>query len=132
MAKRRSRDMPALSESQLEIMQEVWGRGEATVSQVWEALAARRGVARNTVLTLMDRLARKGWLKRRAAGQVHYYSAAISRDATLGNVVRRLVDTAFGGSADSLVVALLQGRGVSEAEAARIRKLIDEARRRSH
>ena len=101
-----------------------------TVTDVWTALSQRRQVARNTVLTLMDRLEKKGWLKRRADGQTHYYSAGSPRAATLGNVVRRLVDAAFAGSAEGLVLALLEGRGVSDEEARRIRRLIDEARGR--
>ncbi|MFO0846429.1 MAG: BlaI/MecI/CopY family transcriptional regulator [Gemmataceae bacterium] len=121
-------ELPALSEAQLEIMQVVWDGGEVTVTDVWSVLAGRRVVARNTVLTLMDRLEKKGWLRRRAEGQAHYYTAAAPRAATLGQVVHRLVDAAFAGSADGLVLALLEGRGVSDEEARRIRRLIDNAR----
>ncbi len=130
MDKPQGHELPALSEAQLEIMQVVWARGEATVTDVWATLSGRRAVARNTVLTLMDRLEKKGWLRRRAEGQTHYYSAASPRAATLGGVVRRLVDAAFAGSAEGLVLALLEGRGVSDEEARRIRRLIDDARRR--
>jgi BlaI family penicillinase repressor len=122
--------LPALSEAQLEIMHVVWEGGEVTVTDVWNVLARRRPVARNTVLTLMDRLEKKGWLRRRADGQTHYYSAAAPREATLRQVVGRLVDAAFAGSAEGLVLALLEGRGVSDEEARRIRKLIDDARGR--
>jgi predicted transcriptional regulator len=126
----RSKELPALSEAQLEIMHVVWEGGEVTVTDVWNVLAGRRPVARNTVLTLMDRLEKKGWLKRRPAGQTHYYTAATPRSAALGQVVHRLVDAAFAGSADALVLALLEGRGVSDEEAERIRQLIDQARAR--
>jgi BlaI family penicillinase repressor len=129
MAKRKTSKLPVLSASQLEIMHEVWNLRETTVSQVWEVLATRRTIARNTVLTLMERLVKKGWLKRRADGQTHHYSATVSREATLGDVVSRLVETAFAGSADSLVLALLEGRGVSHEEANRIRTLIDQAKK---
>jgi predicted transcriptional regulator len=119
-----------LSEAQLEIMHVVWEGGEVTVTDVWNVLARRRPVARNTVLTLMDRLEKKGWLTRRADGQTHRYTAAAPRAATLGRVVHRLVDAAFAGSADALVLALLEGRGVTDEEARRIRQLIDKARDR--
>jgi len=124
------KELPSLSEAQLEIMNAVWQAGEATVTDVWNVIARTRPVARNTVLTLMDRLERKGWLKRRAAGQAHYYSAAVPRAATLEGVVQRLVDAAFAGSAEDLVLALLQGRGLSDEEVKRIRQLIDGARNR--
>jgi predicted transcriptional regulator len=127
---RANEERPALSEAQLEIMQVVWDAGEVTVTDVWNVLAQRRPVARNTVLTLMERLQKKGWLKRRVEGQTHHYSAAVARAATLGQVVHRLVDAAFAGSADALFLALLEGRGVSDEEARRIRQLIDQARDR--
>jgi BlaI family transcriptional regulator, penicillinase repressor len=130
MAKTGTRPLPALSETQLEIMHIIWSQDEATVTDVWDVLAKRRAVMRNTILTLMDRLAKKGWLERRSDGQTHRYKATVSRAATLGGVVHRLVDAAFAGSADELVLALLEGRGVSEAEAARIRILIAKAKTR--
>jgi len=130
MAKPKQDDLPALSDAQMEIMAVVWEQDEATVTDVWNILVQGRAVARNTVLTLMDRLEKKGWLKRRADGQTHYYRAAAPRDATLGQVVHRLVDAAFAGSAEGLVLALIEGRGVSEEEARRIRLLITNAQAR--
>jgi predicted transcriptional regulator len=130
MAKTRKEALPALSEAQLEIMHLVWQQGEVTVTDVWTELARRRPVARNTILTLMDRLEKKGWLKRRVEGQAHTYTAAAPRATTLRQLVRRLVDAAFAGSAEALVLALLEGRGVSDEEARRIRQLIDQARNR--
>jgi len=128
MEKAKKSQLPALSEAQLEIMELVWDGGEVTVSDVWNVLGKRRAVTRNTVLTLMDRLEKKGWLKRRAEGQAHLYKATVARATTLGRVVKRLVDAAFAGSAEALVLALLEGRGVSDDEARRIGKLIDDAR----
>ena len=118
--------LPPLSEAQLEIMNSVWDRGQATVADVWKDLCQRRPLARNTVLTLMTRLAEKGWLKQQE-GSTFQYTAAVPRTATLGNMVRRLVDTAFGGSAEGLVMALLDGRGVSKDEAERIAAMIQQA-----
>lgn len=123
--------LPRLSDAQIEIMNVVWDRGEVTVADVWKALASRRKVARNTVLTMITRLEEKGCLNRDDAGHAFRYKAAVPRDTTLGTVVRRLVDTAFGGSAEGLVMALLQGRGVSKEEAARIRAIIDQRERRT-
>jgi BlaI family penicillinase repressor len=123
----KSDPLPPLSEAQLEIMNAVWDRGQATVADVWKDVCQRRPLARNTVLTLMTRLAEKGWLKQEATGSTFQYSAAVPRTATLGNMVRRLVDTAFGGSAEGLVMALLDGRGVSKDEAERIAAMIQQA-----
>jgi len=118
-----------LSETQMEIMREVWAGGEVTVTQVCEALNRNRPLARNTVHTMMDRLARRGWLKRRLEGQSHYYSARAPQASTLRDLVSRMIDTAFGGSVEELVVALLRGRRLTAEDAERIRKLIEEAKR---
>lgn len=122
-----AQERPPLSEAQLEIMNIVWDRGEATVAEVWKALGARRKVARNTVLTMLTRLEEKGWLCRDEGGHAFRYKAAVPREATLGTMIRRLVDTAFGGSAEGLVMALLHDRGISAEEADKIRAMIDRA-----
>ena len=122
---------PALSETQLEIMNVVWDRGETTVAEVWNVLSASRSVARNTVQTLMTRLEEKGWLRHRAEGQTFHYRAAHARRATVGRLVQRLVDTAFAGSLSGLMLALLEGRDIPPEEAERIRVLINQAEKKS-
>lgn len=84
--------------------------------------------SRNTVQTVMTRLAEKGWLKHRKKGRAFLFRAAVPRETTLRGLVGRLVDTAFSGSAEGLVLAMLEGRGLSSEEADRIRKLIDDAK----
>jgi len=123
-----------LSSAQLEIMNLVWDRGELSVAEVWEALGGSRSLTRNTVQTTMVRLEEKGWLKHRAVGQSFLYSAAHPREDALNGLVARLVDTAFRGSAEGLVMALVEGRGLSAEERRRIVALINAAeqkRRRS-
>lgn len=120
-------ELPSLSEAQLEIMNVIWERGEATLGQVYSALAANRDVASNTVQTLMSRLVEKGWLRYRVEGKTHHYSATRPRESTQRTMVNRMVDTVFGGSTEGLVLALLEARGISGDEAARIRALIERA-----
>ena len=64
-----NKDSLPLTDAQREIMEIVWERGEATVSEVRGALAKRRELARNTVQTMIVRLEDKGWLKHREAGR---------------------------------------------------------------
>jgi predicted transcriptional regulator len=129
MSKKNQTPPPPLSEAQMEIMAAVWrgGPGGATVAEVWAVLSRRRKVARNTVQTLMTRLEDKGWLGHRAEGTAFRYYARRARETTLRGLVGRLVDAAFGGSAEGLVTALLDGRGLSGDEAGRIRRLIERA-----
>lgn len=124
-------ELPSLSQGQLEIMDLVWRHGEATVAEVWKDLSARRQIARNTVLTMLTRLEEKGWLARKVDALAHVYRATVPREAALGNMLDQLVETAFGGSAEGLVMTLLQGRKISKDETARLRELIDQAEARS-
>lgn len=122
--------LPPLSQAQLEIMNVVWERGDVTVADVWKTLSHQRKVARNTILTMLTRLEEKGWLVRDDQGHTHRYSAAVPREATMGTMIKNLVESAFGGSAEGLMMALIHGRGVSKEEAARIRLMIDQAEAR--
>ncbi len=124
MAKKTPR---ALSEAQQEVMEIIWDRGEATVSEVREVLLRKREVARNTVQTTMVRLEEKGWLKHRTSGRTFVYSANVPRRTSLGAKVSQVVDRMFAGSTEDLMTALLEYRGLSSDEADRIRAMIDNA-----
>ena len=122
-----AKGIKSLSPAQLEIMTVVWDRGEAGVAEIWQQLAKRRPVARNTVQTMLTRLAAKGWLRHRQVGNAFVYAAARPRERVLGGLVSRLVETAFGGSASALVLSLLEERPLDPAEAQRIRQILDHA-----
>jgi BlaI family transcriptional regulator, penicillinase repressor len=124
-----SRELPALSEAQWEIMNLIWDRTECSVADVWKVLRDRRGVARNTVHTLIVRLEEKGWLRHREAEDSFLYSPTVSRDESQRASVKRLIESVFNGSAEGLVLALLHGGTLSRSEATRIRRLIASARR---
>ena len=128
MAKRKQ--SPTLpSDAQWEVLNIIWDRGEATVGEVWQDFAARRPVARNTVLTLVARLEEKGWLRRRAEGNVLKYSATIDQQTAQRQVAQQLVDTAFRGSPEGLIMTLLGESDLSEGESQRIHAMLENARR---
>lgn len=118
-----------LSPTQREIMEIVWERGEVAAIEVREVLSKRRAVARETVRTIIRRMEEKGWLKHRVIGRTHFYSAALPEAASLGQQVVQLVDDVCGGSPERLVTALLDYRGLTEGEAARIESMLKEARK---
>ncbi len=120
-------DSSPLTDAQREIMEIVWERGEVTVTEVRDALAKRRKLARNTVQTMIVRLEEKGWLKHREEGRTFVYSANQPRTASLGAKVAQMVDRLFAGSPEEMVTALIEYRGLSSDEAERIRAMIDEA-----
>jgi BlaI family transcriptional regulator, penicillinase repressor len=124
------RDEPSTppSEAQVEVLNIIWDRGQATVGEIWQAFSAQRPVARNTVLTLVTRLEEKGWLRRHEEGNVLRYSAVVPKQTALRQFARRLVETAFGGSTEGLIMALLGDGEMSEVEAQRIRAMLDKVR----
>jgi predicted transcriptional regulator len=121
------RELPPLSEGQLEIVNVFWDAGEATVGEVWKALAKRRPVSRNTVSTMITRLEEKGWLHHRVVGGSYLYSATRPRAQVLPRMVHRLVEAAFQGSAEGLVLTLLEGGRLSAEEVERIRAMLEKA-----
>lgn len=119
--------LPALSDAQREIMELVWLRGELTISEAWRELGQRRDVSRSTVQTLINRLHEKGWLRFRAVGNRHVYSATIPRSQSLGRRVVQFLQSAFEGSPEDMISAMIEYRGLSPEETARIRDMLDRA-----
>jgi BlaI family transcriptional regulator, penicillinase repressor len=113
-----------LSTAQLELMNILWEKGEATVTDIWSSLPKSRPLARTTVMTVLSRLAGKGILSRLKEKNEIVYRPAVPKDAVLGNLLTRLVDTAFAGSAANLVMTLVDARGISSKEATHLRKII--------
>jgi predicted transcriptional regulator len=127
MAEKR-RELPELTPAQGEIMEIIWDRGEVSASEVRRILSRTRAVARNTVRTLLERMEEKGWITHREEGRTFLYAAAQPRAATIGQRVREVVETVCGGSAEALVTALLDYRGLDAGELARIRRMLAQAR----
>ena len=117
----------APSEAQLEIINIVWDQGQATVGQIWKVLAKRRPLSRNTVSTMVTRLEEKGWLRHRVVGGTFLYLGHTSpRRKSCRDMVHRLVDAAFQGSAEGLVLTLLEGGRLSAAEVERIKAMVEK------
>ncbi len=117
-----------LSPAQKEIMEIVWEKGEVAAIEVRQLLADGRELARETVRTVLERMEEKGWLKHRVVGRTFFYSAVVPRDVAAGQKVVELIDTVCGGSPERLMTALLDYRGLSAEEAARIEALIKQAK----
>jgi predicted transcriptional regulator len=121
-------ELPPLAEAQLEIMNIVWDQDKTTVGKIWKALAKRRPISRNTVSTMVTRLEEKGWLRHRVIGGTFLYSAMRPREKVLPRMVHRLVDAAFQGSAEGLVLTLLEGGRLSADEVERIKTMLEKAK----
>ena len=119
---------PRPTDSELAILTILWERGPSTVRQVHEALADERDTGYTTTLKLMQIMADKGLVTRNESARTHVYAAMASEEQTQRQLLKDLVDRAFGGSAAALVLQALNAEGASPAELREIRKLIDDYR----
>jgi predicted transcriptional regulator len=101
------RDMPPPLE--LECLKALWNLGEGNVKDVRRAIAANRNLAYTTVMTVLDRLARKGGVARRKVGRSFVYAPVLRRENLRRLAIRDLVDRFFDGSEDALLEYLTNG-----------------------
>jgi len=119
---------PTLTPHELEIMKAVWARGQATVRDVYEDLLAGRKVAYTTVMTMMNVLERKGHLRKRAQGRSFLYRPTRPQSQVVGTMVRDFVKRVFGGSAQPLLVHLVEEHGLSAEELDALARRIEKKR----
>ena len=99
--------MKTLSELQLKIMNVLWEREEATVSDVVEALMHEKNLARTTVATVLSRLEKRGIIAHRKIEVSHIYYPLVKQETMQKKMVSRMVDSLFGGDVTELVSRLL-------------------------
>jgi predicted transcriptional regulator len=117
-----------LTQAELRLMQVIWRLGKATVPEVIDALEETPAPAYNTVLTTMTILERKGYLRHTAprVGRAFVYRPVVSQRKASGNAVRNLLSRFFGGSAEALILNLIEDKKLSETELKRVRELLKE------
>jgi predicted transcriptional regulator len=112
-----------LTSGELEIMKIVWERPSVTVRDVYEALAETKKVAYTTVMTMMKILEQKKYLKKTQADRAFVYRAAQPRKTVIGAMVRDFVDRVFNGSAEPLLVHLVEEHDLTPEDLAEIAEL---------
>ncbi len=117
---------PTIGEQELALLRYVADRPGATVGEVAEAFGHPRGLARSTILTMMERLRKKGYLGRRLAGGVYRYRAETSSAELLRGLVRRFVERSLGGSVAPFVAYLNETRDVSDEELKELEELVSK------
>lgn len=124
MARKKTHDQ--LTPLELDIMKALWDLGPSTVQTVQHHLHAR-ALAYTTVQTMLNVLHRKGKVKRSLKDRAYHYRAAVTRQRVVAHTIKDLVDRLFGGSAESLVLSMVQTRHISTAELARLHRLLDDS-----
>ncbi len=120
------RNLPRPTDAELAILRVLWERGPSTVREVTEAVHEDRGTGYTTALKLLQIMTEKGLVRRDDRERTHIYEAVLPAEETQRQLVADLLERAFGGSAEQLVVQALSAKRASREELAQIRKLLDE------
>jgi len=114
------------TESELEILNVLWAEGSATVREVHEKLALTKDTGYTTTLKLMQNMLEKQLVKRDASSKTHVYVAAVNQGQTQGQLVQRMIDTMFNGSAMKLVMQALGNHKPNKAEVELIKEYLEK------
>lgn len=113
-----------IGDQELTLLQWVAERGGATVGEAAEGFGAERGLARSTVLTMMERMRKKGHLSRRKVEGVYRYTSPVSAAAVLRDVVGGFVEQTLGGSVSPFVAFLAESEELTEDELEELEALV--------
>lgn len=116
-----------VTESELGILQVLWGRGAQTIREVAAVLEpANQDVYYATVKKLLERLEAKGFVRRQPQGIAYLYEATVGRDELVGQRLRTLSESLCEGSVTPLLTQLAQHERLTKKQQASLRALIDE------
>ena len=124
MARKKS---PHLTDAELRLMDVLWEKGDATVSDVADALPQNPALAYSTVLTTLRILENKGFVSHTKDGRAFVYHPLVGREQARESAVTHLVRRFFENSPELLMLNLLDGKKVDASELRRLRKKIEEA-----
>jgi predicted transcriptional regulator len=115
-----------LTPLELEIMHVLWEQGPANVQTVQQNL--KRPLAYTTVQTMLNILHRKGKVTRALKDRAYFYTPVVSRSHVTRQHIGDIIDRLFGGSAESLVMSLVETKHLTPKKLARLQQLIEENR----
>ena len=117
-----------LTPLELEIMHVLWAKGPANVQAVQQHLA--RELAYTTVQTMLNILHRKGKVRRTLKDRAYFYKPVVSRSQVVSQHMSDIVDRLFGGSAENLVMSLVETKQLTPKKLARLQKLLEEGEKK--
>jgi BlaI family penicillinase repressor len=118
-----------LTNVELEVMQALWATTPANVQTVQKNL--KRELAYTTVQTVLNTLHRKGHAARQLQDRAYFYSPVVNQRAAMGKTLKNLIDRVFGGSAESLVMNLIQTKVLTPEELTHLQKSLTQQRNRT-
>lgn len=111
---------------ELEILQIIWKSGPVSVKDVHAGLGGDLQNGYTTILKLMQIMHEKGILTRQKSGKLHLYKAVASQENTTQQLVDKMIETVFQGSAAQLVLSALGNSTSTPQELSEIRKYLDK------
>lgn len=121
----RSKSLTPLGETEMEVLHHVWDLGRASVADVKACIMKERKIAYTTVMTVMKKLADKGYLQYEKDGTTYVYTPARKPEEVQSSLVDDLVSKVFRGSSLALVQTLVQSEELSDKDRKEIINLID-------
>jgi predicted transcriptional regulator len=115
-----------IGDQELALLHHIDECGQASVGEVAAGYGEPRGLARSTVLTMMERLRGKGYLKRRQVKGMYRYSTATGPGEAMRSAVGSFVEKTLGGSVSPFVAWMSEHAEVSDAELAELKALVTQ------
>lgn len=116
-----------ITETELAVLRQLWGRDEATIRELTDALYPDGGHSHYaTVQSLLDRLQAKGFVEREKNGRINRYRASVSRSELAGRRLRATADALFDGSMAPLLTHLVDNAKLRPDEITALRELVDQ------
>ena len=117
---------PEPTPRELEILEVLWHRGEATVREIYEELGDDLPIVHTTVQTFLRSMTKKGMVSYRESGRSYVYRALVKPEPTRLGLLNQVLNRVYGGAIDQLVEGAVRLKPPSDQELARLRKLMDE------
>ena len=118
--------MKKLPDAELELMMIIWDAEKpVTRVEIEEKLNEDRDVLPNTILTLLTRLEKRGFLKKVRDGKINYYSALVDKEPYLKEASQGILNRMFKGSLKNFAAALYDGEELSEEDAAELMEFLE-------
>lgn len=126
MTRAKRRTLRSLGAAEHAVMDYVWSHPAVTADQCREALRTIWPMKESTMRTVLRRLERKGYVSHAVEGRTYVYSASEARTAVAAHAVKQLIDRLCGGSAEALVVGMVNNDVISRKQLERLAQTIAE------
>ena len=122
-------ETPHLGDQELEVLTYISSHAPVTAREVAEKFAEERNLARTTILTVIERLRKKGYLTRLRRAGVYEYVPRVAQSEVMNGMVRQFIQRTLGGSVSPVVAYLSQSREISPTELDELQALVDQLKR---